>query len=387
MAPTIKDTKEFESKTIKALKELVKKREADGRTFRNMGDAGAYLTHDLLGDRELLTDGQKLVMAYGKNKDLTFTLEDLNNMAKVIKAKKGKFDNEKRGIPINVALTHGGEWGKADRRSAKAIKAATLYKMTGNILDFRVTSSGETPNAPAYYKTRVRLEGWLAAVSDVKKKNYLGAAQQAVKGHVSFDCNCGRYIYFYQYLATIGNFDIAPGETVFPKIRNKKLEGICCKHILKVLTTLQSPLLHGRIATQMQITAKDKDFQKEDKKTAVHLTQKEMQELEKAGKLSASQAEMKRFATSVKAHLQKLQEPKTKAVQKEQDKKMEKVVKEKQAKINKLEKDVMLAKMGTYLALKIYRDKVPRDQAVADYAKDAGISLAEAQDMNKSLNP
>ena len=52
-----------------------------------------------------------------------------------------------------------------------------------------------------------------------------------------------------------------------------------------------------------------------------YLSTSAKQELEKAGKLSASQAEMKRFATSVKAHLQKLQEPKTKAVQKEQDKK------------------------------------------------------------------
>ncbi len=391
--PTIADFKKFEKDFNDRLRQIELKRETDNRTFKARNKAGAFLTHDILGDRKGLTARKKLVMAYGfQGLTKEYDLAALHKMAEATEKAQDKFKSREAGIPINQAIQGS---GAEDKRAAKAIKAATLYKFTGNILDFRVTSSGQTPNAPSYYKVRVRLEDWKTAVSRVKAKNYLSAAQQATSGYVSFDCDCGRYIYWYQYLATIGNFDIAPGETVFPKIRNKKLKGIACKHILKALMTLQSPALQGRIAQEMQTTAKNKDFDKADE---VRLTAKELKDMEKAGMASKpSQAEFKRFVSAVKAFQEVQKRPTTKKAQADlqakEEKKMQELLAEKEQKFRvadaaarKLKKDVDLAKMGQYMALKIYRDKLTKEQAVSDYAKDSGISLAEAQEMSKGVN-
>ena len=336
--PTIADFKKFEKDFVNRLRQIELKREADNRTFKSRGNAGAFLTHDILGDRKGLTARKKLVMAFGfQGLTKEYDLATLRKMADATEKVQDKFKAREAGIPINQAVQ-----GSAmqDKQAAKAIKAATLYKFTGNILDFRVTSSGQTQNAPSYYKTRVRLEDWKSAVSRVKAKNYLSAAQQATNGYVSFDCDCGRYIYWYQYLATIGNFDIAPGETVFPKIRNKKLKGIACKHILKVLMTLQSPSLQGRIAQEMQVTAKNKDFDKADE---VLLTAKELKEMEKAGATSkSSQAEFKRFVTAVNAFTKKLAEPKTKKAQTELKQKEGKVMQAKTEREQRLESHVKM---------------------------------------------
>lgn len=324
MAPkklTKEDFKAFERDFVRYMKTLDKRREKDERTFQHRGNAGAYLTPDMVGDRKGLTGRKKLVMAYGFGGDTKeYSLKELNSMADAKDRAERNLNAREAGIPIHVALKNT-KATEDDIALAKRIANATLYKLTGNILDFRVTASGDTPNAPSHYKVRVRLEDWKREASRTKNKDYRAAAQRAAMGYVSFDCNCGRYIYWYQYLATIGNFDIAPGETVFPKIRNKKLRGICCKHILKALMTIQQPIVQGRIAAAMQATAVDKDFEKMDPTT---LTAKELQEMEKAGDTSpTTKAAFKRMMQAAKVFQEKQKQPQVKAAkdkhQKEND--------------------------------------------------------------------
>lgn len=274
--PTRADIAKFESDVKARLKALAKRRESDKRSFLNRADAGAYLTPDILGDRKALTARKKLVMAFGQGAK-EFSLKELNQMAAAQSRTEKNFSAKEKGIPIHMVMTKALQ---EDMRLAKTIKTATLYKISANILDFRVTASGDTPKAPPYYKVRIRLEDFKSAMTGVKAKDYNGAAQKAAAGYVSFDCDCGRYIYWYQYLATIGNFDIEPGETVFPKIRNPKLTGICCKHILKTLVTMQSPIVLGRVASAMQAAAKSKDFEKIE---TAKLSAKEMKDMEWAG--------------------------------------------------------------------------------------------------------
>ena len=267
-------------------------------------------------------------MAYG-DQPYPLSLTELNKMATAQDRAEKKLNAREAGIPIYEALKK----TKATERDivqAKRISSATLYKITGNILDFRVTASGDTPNAPSHYKVRVRLEDWGREASRTKKKDYAAAAQRATMGYVSFDCNCGRYIYWYQYLATIGNFDIKPGETVFPKIRNPKLKGICCKHILKALMTIQQPMVQQRIAAAMQASAVNKDFEKLDPTT---LTAKELREMEKAGDSSpTTQAAFKRFTQAAKAFQDKQNQPQVKAAkaqyQKDNEANMKKLAEE-----------------------------------------------------------
>lgn len=60
------------------------------------------------------------------------------------------------------------------------------------------------------------------------------------KQKLSFDCDCERHRYFFRYLASIGGFAAGHKETGFPKIRNPKLIGVACKHVLRVVTELES---------------------------------------------------------------------------------------------------------------------------------------------------
>ncbi|MCV5390784.1 phage tail protein, partial [Escherichia coli] len=81
--------------------------------------------------------------------------------------------------------------------------------------------------------------------------------QLACAGRISFDCDCGRHQYWYRYLATMGNYCIAPPkEFAFPKIRNPELSGVACKHVLKAATMLQSLAWQRILANQMKQQAR-----------------------------------------------------------------------------------------------------------------------------------
>jgi len=55
---------------------------------------------------------------------------------------------------------------------------------------------------------------------------------------IKFQCSCGRFTYFYRYIATKGGFALGIQENRFPEIRNRMLKGVLCKHLIKVMTTI-----------------------------------------------------------------------------------------------------------------------------------------------------
>ena len=394
--PTKFDIKTFEKDFAKRMATLEDRRKADERTFRGRTQGGAFLTHEILGDRKGLTSRKKLVMDYGfSGQKIEYDLKTLHKMAEATEKAQKTYNSREAGIPITQAIAKS---DIEDKRLAKRVASATLYKLTDNILDFRVTASGDTPNAPSYYKVRVRLEDWKREIARAKGKDYMTAAQKATMGYVSFDCNCGRYIYWYQYLATIGNFDIAPGETIFPKIRNKRLKGICCKHILKALMTVQSSIIQSRVAKSMQAMAVDKDFEK----TGVeeHLTAKEMKEMEQAGSLPGTTlAKYKRFVDAVKAFNQKQAQPQSKAalnkMNKENEAKMKKEMAEKKAleaefkkvvaEKRELENKADLAKRDGYVnGLKLLKQlSMLNDSGLKAMAGNTGMTSNELKDIAK----
>ncbi|WP_101103317.1 hypothetical protein [Macromonas bipunctata] len=60
------------------------------------------------------------------------------------------------------------------------------------------------------------------------------------KQKLAFDCDCGRHRYFLRYVATIGGFAAGRPEMGYPKIRNPGLQGVACKHVLRVMSELES---------------------------------------------------------------------------------------------------------------------------------------------------
>lgn len=62
-----------------------------------------------------------------------------------------------------------------------------------------------------------------------------------------------RHQYWYRYIATAGNFALAPPkEYAYPKIKNPKLRGVACKHVIHALTRLQSSSWQLSIARALQ---------------------------------------------------------------------------------------------------------------------------------------
>lgn len=78
------------------------------------------------------------------------------------------------------------------------------------------------------------------------------AAKALVSGRLSFECPCGRHQYWYRYLATLGGYAIEPLERDFPKIRNPRLTGCCCKHVLRVLQELKKNRVPMVLARELE---------------------------------------------------------------------------------------------------------------------------------------
>jgi len=337
--PSQQELKRQEVSWKNAFRAIAGHRVSDPRTFKSVKNAGAFMTQAILRDRQKLTRGgrQELVMKYGQAKggEVSFTLRDLNDMATKLERAKGKFKHEVVGIPAHDVIAHS---TAADVHRAKNIKTATLFKFTGNTLSFRVQASGDTDTAPSHYQVRIRLEDWNNAITKGEGGKYLLAAKQATAGRVSFDCNCPRYIYWFHYLASIGGFDIAPHEDVFPKIRNPKLRGCACKHVLKTMLVLNSMAVQAKIAAVMQTTAQNTGFT--ETKRGKFLGDKDLSKLEKAGSQVAVNREFKKFVANTKSFMVKQREPEVKQVQKALNERMIKAMTNRDAAIKQKDADI-----------------------------------------------
>ncbi len=248
-------------------------------------DAVGTLTPALI--RQHLKSGKDLILAYGrKGHTVTYTLADLQRFSKELERKKKLNKHHVAGVPL-LQLERASLGIDADRMRMQ-IRNATLYKTVNNVLHFQVTASGE--NDATHYQVKVRLDEWYDHLSGAT--TWPAAARQAAVGRISFDCSCGRHQYWYRYLATIGGFALTPKEKDFPKIKNPKLQGCCCKHVLKVFTQLKSPSIHQILAKEMERQAKSKGYV--DKGHSRFLGEKDLEKAKKARGSERESEEAKR---------------------------------------------------------------------------------------------
>lgn len=89
-------------------------------------------------------------------------------------------------------------------------------------------------------------------------------------GRVAFDCTCERHRYWFRYITTIGEFYAGRPETGFPKITNPNLAGVACKHVICVMTRIQSPAMRGQFVAWLRSARVSQDSK------SVQATAKEM---------------------------------------------------------------------------------------------------------------
>jgi flagellar biosynthesis GTPase FlhF len=234
MPETIKNFKQFERLFAGIRRE---KRE-------NRVQGVGLLTPELI--RKHIKSGRDLILQYGRQGEFVhYTLADLQEFAKALQQTKKDFGPQK-GVPVSQLLAASDPMDIM--RSNQQIKNVTLYKVKGGQLYFRASASPGSKYA--FHQVRVRLDDWNDQLTTIG--SYVTAARNAVTGRVSYDCDCGRHQYWYRYLATIGGFALSPLEKDFPKIRNPQLKGCCCKHVIKTLKTIQTPVVYNLLAKEMQ---------------------------------------------------------------------------------------------------------------------------------------
>lgn len=186
-----------------------------------------------------------------------FTMQDLEAMNKSAKSFANSHTSN-AGIPYVqlIAQSTSIDVLRANNQSrdGRGINSAYMGSLTkGNIYQSMVNASSVSKHN--HHRVQIRFEEWDQCLreSDGSKRGYLLAVKNACRGRLSINCDCGRHQYWYRYMACVGNYAITPPrESAFPKVRNKSLDGLACKHTIKVATMLQSVAWQRPLAIQME---------------------------------------------------------------------------------------------------------------------------------------
>ena len=192
---------------------------------------------------------------------LPFTRDDLIALEKNRKKHAKKFNKGQAGITLGeiISISKEIDVQRANNKvdDGSGIKQANLNAVKDNLATYRVKASDK--NGADYHAVKVRFEQWdevMHLAETGKKMDYRRAVRHAIKGRISFDCSCGRHQFWYRYLATVGNYCVAPPKEFSPpKIRNPDFTGLACKHVLYVLNKTQSTSWVAQLSRFMEAQA------------------------------------------------------------------------------------------------------------------------------------
>jgi hypothetical protein len=189
-------------------------------------------------------DSSRALMTTIGGEPRAITAKDLEAFRKNIDTVRKAF---KQGITADQVLDLS---LKIDLDRAKAqIHTAIPVRYKGNVLHF-VTNAWIESDVKQHYVTVKFLDLGAIATTPIP---LLTATKQVAQGYLAFDCDCGRHTFWYRYISTLGGFNAGRAETGFPKIRNPHLSGVACKHVLRVMFSLNQALAIGKIKEMVKI--------------------------------------------------------------------------------------------------------------------------------------
>lgn len=139
----------------------------------------------------------------------------------------------------------------------------------GNLLVRFITDASQRNGASRHHVT-IEFNGYQTALSSGAHAANR-AARIMAKDQIKFDCDCGRHTFWYRYITTVGNFNSGRAETGYPKIRNPNLQGVACKHVLRVMAEIEG---NGNILSFLT-KAIEKARKQVGNKTKVQTSQKD----------------------------------------------------------------------------------------------------------------
>lgn len=122
-------------------------------------------------------------------------------------------------------------------RAQREIKVSVPSFANGSLVRF-ITNAGPDSDVSRHH-VLIDFLSFNAAVS-AGARTPKQTANWLRKQPLKFDCDCGRHRFWYRYISTIGGFNSGRPETGFPKIRNPRLVGVGCKHVLRTMAEIES---------------------------------------------------------------------------------------------------------------------------------------------------
>jgi len=395
MGDQIKSTSQAEFKRFESMLNKLYKAKAEDRRVGK-----GTLTPEVM--RKHLASGAPLDILYGVNKyngNKPFTRDDLISFGKETKKAKSRFGFNERGVTSKQLI-------KASRaididRARSEIRAATLYRLfnskDGMVLHFRVTAGPDSIDR--YHQVKIRLDEWTDYVTSTKV--FSKSTKNILAGRISFECDCGRHQFWYRYVATIGGFAIKPLEYAYPKIKNPKLTGCCCKHVLKVLWALQGQVVAKVVQKEVEKHAQAVGFGDDKAVAGRFLKGDETDKLEAdslqangVDKSIASKAfglfraakegiKKKMADASVVKALKQLKGERS--IFKEIASR-EKSLRQKTEKENaQVSADLLKARLHAALLQAEYKDKITRKEAIKKFAKDTQTPIEDVSSLAKDI--
>jgi hypothetical protein len=139
---------------------------------------------------------------------------------------------------------------RIDRERSNAQIRVALPRQFGDGKMHFVTNAGPDSDVTRHH-VLVDFLDYQAAVSSPSKPTDL--AKMVAAGKIRCSCDCGRWKFHYSYVATIGRFNAGVPQLGFPKIRNPTLVGVACKHVLRVMQALSTPLIRTNVAKMIEV--------------------------------------------------------------------------------------------------------------------------------------
>lgn len=123
-----------------------------------------------------------------------------------------------------------------------------LLGFDNDTMEFAINSSEFSQN-DIVYVCSIKFEEWDEVGSDEELTPMEKARMLLWVGNIRVHCTDPSFLYFgYQYILTQLDASIYP-ENRYPKIKNPQVQGICCKHLNRILGVL--PFYAGDIANEI----------------------------------------------------------------------------------------------------------------------------------------
>lgn len=232
------------------------------------------------------------------------TAEDLKAFKQNISTAKDKFS---KGISAQQVINHS---RAIDReRANQQIKMAVPVSATKGKVKFITNAGGETPNVHRHHVVVEFLDFDKEAASG--DTNARQSALRLRKSPLRIECDCGRWRFWYKYIATIGSYNAGTPENGYPKIRNSSLTGIACKHLLRVMHEITNGgSVIAFLANQIE-KGKFDDLNRAQSR----LSQKKAEEITKKQnkRTSTHELKVKEIAEKIKKAAEKAPKPKKEA--------------------------------------------------------------------------